>query len=453
MKPILLLEMNEIPWRVIDLYLSDSRFPHIGKFFGSSRTYTTLAVDSGELSPWVTWPSLHRGMSNDHHGVFNLGQNPDTYKGVAIWDEYRRRNLNVGVFGSLQSWPPRDPGEGGFYVPDTFAHDASCIPEYLEPVQSFNLGQVKKNGRVLNSGLPSSGEILRLLRTLPKLGLKFSTIWALFRQLWGERFDKNRVARRPIFQTILFWDTFKSLFDARRPPAFSTFFTNHVAGVMHRYWDHVFPEDFGAKAPVSRVHKATMDFAMSYVDSILADAMDFQTVNPDLVVVFASSMGQAAVYRTEHEGYEASVPDHQRLLEVLGAQPHEYRPLIAMVPQIAVDVPESFSRDHIMKALGACKTQSGTPLFSVKEIGSSLSITILTPGKRDILAGGFFDATGGWVEWDAGGIAMNAVDPGTAYHIPEGTMAVRQTNGVASDDRAPIQADAVKSLLMELGEL
>jgi hypothetical protein len=453
MNPVLLLEMNEIPWRVVDFYRDDVRFPHIHKFFSQSRTYTTIAVDSGELSPWVTWPSLHRGLPNGEHEVYNLGQDPATFKGIPVWEEYRRKGLSIGIFGSMQSWPPKDPGVGGFYIPDTFAHDARCIPAYLEPLQAFNLGQVKRNGRVVKSGMPSFREILGLTRTLPRLGWRLSTLYSLVRQIIGERLDKSFVARRPIFQTILFWDTFKSLYDPKAPPAFSTFFTNHVAGVMHRYWDHIFPQDFSAKQPPSRVHKITMDFAMGYVDKILADAMRFQAANPKLIVIFASSMGQAAVHRDEHEGYEASVPDYHVLLQKLGAPRDAYRSLLAMVPQIAVNIADNAVRGRIKKALEACHTRSGALLFSVKEIGSSLSITIRTPRLPDIQAGGFFEPAGGWLEWRAAGIAMNPVDPGTAYHIPEGTLAVRREKEPASDARTSIRADAVKSLILELAGL
>jgi hypothetical protein len=454
MKPILLLEMNEIPWRVIDLYRGDDRFPHIRRFFPESRTYTTVAVDSGELSPWVTWPTIHRGLPNEAHGVYNLGQDPATFKGTPLWKEYRQQGLSIGVCGSLQSWPPQDPGLGGFYIPDTFAHDAQCIPSYIEPLQKFNLGQVQRNGRVVEARSFRVTEALRLMLSVPRLGLRLPTLWAIARQLWGERSDKALLARRSIFQTILFWDIFKSLYHPKHPPALATFFTNHVAGVMHRYWHHVFPEDFGGKyAGGSRVHKATMDFAMGYVDRMLGDVMRFQEQNPSLVVVFASSMGQDAVHRDEHEGFEASVPEISRLLSKLGMPRDNYRPLLAMVPQVAIDVPDSGHRTEAIKNLNVCRTRSGAPLFSVQEIGSSLSITIQTPSLADIRAGGFEGPDGVWHDWQGAGVAMNPVEPGTAYHIPEGSLAIRRVGVAGKDARTPISADAVKALLLETAGL
>src|SRR5690349_12704812 len=113
-RPVLLLEINEVPWRMIDRAMANARFGTIRRFFNASKTYTTISRDKGELSPWITWPSLHRGMSNTEHGIQNLGQDVATFRGTPIWDEYRARGLDIGVCGSLQSWPPRDPGPGGF---------------------------------------------------------------------------------------------------------------------------------------------------------------------------------------------------------------------------------------------------------------------------------------------------------------------------------------------------
>jgi hypothetical protein len=227
-----------------------------------------------------------------------------------------------------------------------------------------------------------------------------------------------------------------------------------VAGVMHRYWSHLYPEDFGAKPQDRpRLHKKTMDFAMRYVDGILADVLAFQDTNPDLIVVFATSMGQAAVHRDTHEGFEAAVSDLLRLFEILGIQPGSWKPLLAMVPQVAVDLTDSAKRRELKIKLEGCRSLSGASLFSVKEIGNSLSITIRTPRVADIQSGGFHGPTGRRHSWQDAGISMNAVEAGTGYHIPEGVMAIRTNAPDPRDKRTFIRADAVKALLMELAGL
>ena len=161
MTPILLLEINEIPWRLIDRYGNERAFSNISRFLKQAHQFTTVAVDTGELSPWVTWPTFHRGISNERHGIKNLGQDPATFKGKPIWEEIREQGGSIGICGSMQSWPPIDPGENGFYIPDTFAHDERCYPSYLDPLQAFNLSQVRLNGRVVSRALPGAGESVR----------------------------------------------------------------------------------------------------------------------------------------------------------------------------------------------------------------------------------------------------------------------------------------------------
>jgi hypothetical protein len=455
-RPLLLLEMNEIPWRLLDRALGDPRWPHLAAFFAAAQTYTTVSRDVGELSPWVTWPSFHRGIPNTEHGIATLGQDVSTFRGVPIWQEYRRRGLSVGVCGSMQSWPPVDPGPGGFYIPDTFAHDERCLPSYLEPLQRYNLSMVRKNGLVVRDAGPSADELWRLVPALARARLRPRTLALAAAQLVSERVDRARTARRPVFQTLLFWDVFRSLYRAEEPPALATFFTNHVAGVMHRYWDHVFPEDFPERSLPSRPHLATMDFALSVCDDLVADALGFARARPDLVIAFATSMGQAAV-RRNHEGVAASVTDLGRLLGTFGVEAGAFKPLLAMVPQVAADVPDAGRRAALARALERATTASGQRLFLVQEAGQSVSITIRTPRRPDLDAGGFFtaDESGqqAFVRWAEAGVSLNEFAGGTGYHVPEGVLAIVGRGLAPRDDRAPIAATEAKGLLMRLAGL
>ncbi|MBI3544210.1 MAG: hypothetical protein HY075_13150 [Deltaproteobacteria bacterium] len=445
-RPILLLEVNEVPWRLIDRFKAD--YPNIRRFFDSSRTFTSVTVDTGELSPWITWPSFHRGLSNREHGVQFLGQDPATFKGTPIWEEYRRRGHSIGVCGSLQSWPPVDPGPGGFYIPDTFAHDERCIPRFVEPFQKFNLGQVAKNARVVNASSLFSKDLVPLAASLPRLGIRPKTVARVAAQLARERIDRTACSRRPVFQSLLCWDVFRKLYDPVNPPKFSTFFTNHVAGVMHRYWDNVFPEDFGKEGEPAP-YLETMRFALEVTDEILGDVFAMCEKNPDLVVVWAASMGQDTVHR-HLEGVELAVTEVGKLMEACGLAAGEYKALLAMVPQIAVEVRDAAKRADVRRALEKAKTASGEKLFRVEESKASLSITILVPKLFDVDAGCFRLGTK-TIEWAAGGVSVIRTDPGTAYHIPEGTLAVYGRGVSPSDKRKRVSAADCKRLLLELG--
>src|SRR5208283_4814751 len=125
-------------------------------------------------------------MTKDAHGIRNLGQDPSTFRGTPIWEEFRKRGHSIGIFGSLQSWPPIAPGSGGFYLPDTFARDSTCIPETLEPLQRFNLQQTASNGRVVNHSLKFSRATIGLVKQLARLGIRPSTMVAAGTQILAE---------------------------------------------------------------------------------------------------------------------------------------------------------------------------------------------------------------------------------------------------------------------------
>ena len=73
-----------------------------------------------------------------------------------------------------------------------------------------------------------------------------------------------------MFQTLLFWDVFRKHYNPLVPPGYASFFTNHIAGVMHRYWKDVFPEDFPESArEAAPSREPLMRFALSILDDIL----------------------------------------------------------------------------------------------------------------------------------------------------------------------------------------
>jgi hypothetical protein len=452
MRPVLVLEINEMPWRLIDRYVDSPDFPHICQFFERSHQYTNVAVDTGELSPWVTWPTMHRGMNNEAHGIRNLGQNPSAFKGCPIWHEVREAGETIGVCGPMQSWPPIEPGPGGFYVPDTFAHDEKCFPTYLEPIQAVNLAQVKRNPRVISSSLPSMHEVALLLQNIGNAGIRTRTLGKIASQLLSERFDRRRVSRRPIYQTVLFWDVFRKHFKASSPPAYSSFFTNHIAGVMHRFWKDVFPEDFGKERREDvDSFEPLMRFSLDILDEMLADVLAWMEKNPALVTVFASSMGQAAIHREYHEGVELHITNVNRLLESTGLTRGDYVPLLAMVPQVAAEIADPKLREQTRAHLLRVTTIGDHPLFQVDEIGTSLSITMTLPPKTDIEAG-VACLGGNRILYSSLGITPQRIESGTAYHIPEGAFALlmRENGSHPNHSRSSFRADRYKPWMMNL---
>jgi len=450
MRPVLLLEVNEVPLRVYQKYAGDPRFPNIRKLLNESVQLDTLISDEGELSPWCTWPTIHRGMSKRDHGIFHLGQDPATFRGTPIWDEYLKRGLSVGVFGSLQSWPPKDPGAGGFYIPDTFAPSPECRPNWIEPIQALNLGLVRENGRVMVDGLVSHALNPGLWLSLIRAGVRPSTLARSFFQVVREKFQPMFRQRRVSFQALLFWDIFRGLYNPLRPPAFATFFTNHIASVEHRFWNHVFPEDFSAK-PANREHLATMDFAIKIADEILGEAFEWRRQNPEIILVVANSMGQGARVSKKHEGFELSVKNISQLFSTLGVPPG-LKQNLAMAPQLTFDVENSIDPALFVQKLSALTCRSGRKILLCESLNKTVTVSVSTPPSNEI-EGDVFLLGGREVGISELGMERLAVDPGTAYHVPEGQIFVQGLETSSLPKKKLVPAEDVKSLLLAWAEI
>jgi hypothetical protein len=222
---------------------------------------------------------------------------------------------------------------------------------------------------------------------------------------------------------------------------------------MHRYWRDVFPEDFPDHvADDANSQEPLMCFALGMLDRMLAKVMEWSSVNPKLVVVFASSMGQNAVHRDSYEGEQLLVSDLDRLMKSAGAEQGEFERRLAMVPQVAAAVADPARRTTIRNNLEAIRTSSGTHFVNVREIGDNLSITVSTPPLSELI-GQSIDVDGRQLGPADIGLRLQKVDAGTGYHIPEGVLSVLDlVNSQRDTSRTVVKADTVKAWLLAMTE-
>ncbi len=440
---VLAYELNEVPWRVLDDHVARRPDGALARPLAEGATSTTRTADEGHLSPWVTWPTLHRGVPNTRHGIAHLGQDPATFRFDPVWRVARRAGHSVGVFGALQGWPPGDPGPGGFHVPDTFAPDSACLPDRFEAFQRFNLQNARRSGRVVGSlDLRSLGLVPRLLA----LGVRPSSLALAARQLLAERRTPTLRHRRPAFQSVLGFDVFERAWRRGRP-AYASFFTNHVAGFMHRFWRAAYPDDYAERVEGEEPYADAIAWGMDLADAHLERLL---RMAPDATVVVASSMGQAAI-RPSKDTRGARVADVDALVSAVGwSGEMERRP--AMEPQTALHVPDDDARADLVSRLGALHGPDGGALFEVDEVGPTLSLT-LRVGAALAEDPRVRTASGETLPAAALGLEhIEAETPGTAYHIPEGILLVRGPGVEPDAGRAPVSAlDYAPTLLGRLG--
>ena len=416
-------ELNEVPKRLFDFYAEakpESAFARLKK---ASNLFTTMTADVGQLSPWITWPTLHRGVSNVTHKISDLGQDlSDVNKELpSVWNILADNGVSVGVFGSLQSYPiPAALENFKFYVPDTFAADSECFPDKLTAFQKFNLSMVRKNGRNVSSGVAMK-EAKEFVKRAPSLGLRGSTLLSLSRQIMVERINKDRLVRRRTSQVELAFDFYiKQL--ASTQPDVSFFFTNHVASSMHRYWPTIFPKDYQEgkfdKGWLEQWSKE-IPHSVKIANQQLNWLMDYANKNNCRLVVL-SSMGQAAVEEVEPIHSQVLITDVTSLMDYLGFTRSEWEPRLAMAPRVVVNIMASEYEKNLQK-LNEISVNGTKVNYKVLESGD-IRFDIMCTNQEQLIVS---DAEGKPLDPAKIGISnvqLQDASGSYAYHIPEGIL-------------------------------
>lgn len=421
-----LFELNEVPLRVVRHFAERRPGSAFAKMLDKGRHWTTVTPDQGHLSPWITWPTLHRGVSSAEHRIAALGQDVTGVdrKYPAVWSILAAAGRRVGMFGSLHSYPPPPNLDCyDFYVPDTFAAGPEAKPAELAAFQQFNLHMVDRSGRNVSGGLPVKQALSFLRRSLPA-GIRPATMAKIARQVASERIWRHRTARRRTIQSLLAFDLFLAQLQAKKPDA-AFFFTNHVASSMHRYWPATFTGDYTetkwSDAWVRRFG-GELDYVMGEADQMLGELLTFADRNPDTVVLVASSMGQAAVDEASRQiSTEVLLRDMGRFLRAIGVE-GAWQRRRTMEPTYTLAFDEEASTEACMAALTKVKI-AGRPIEHRRLDARGIEIVlgqsnlpddqvIVTIGNRS-------------VAMEEVGIANVPIEDevgAAAYHIPEGML-------------------------------
>jgi hypothetical protein len=425
-RKIILFELNEVPIRIFEHFCCahpDSalaqRLPHCLK-------YETITEDKGFLEPWITWPTLHRGVVDERHKIGDFGQDlreqDDAYP--PVWKILTRHGISTGVCGSLHTYPmPDDLTNYTFFVPDTFAAGSECFPANISAFQAFNLSMARKSARNVSTEVPWKAT-LNLLAKVPGLGFKLQTGLDLGRQLLSERREPWQRVRRRSYQTVLGFDIFmKQLEDTR--PAFATFFTNHVASSMHRYWAAVFPGDYAEFEYTEdwvQTFRNEIDFTMGKFNEAFARLAAFVESNPEYQLWIATSMGQAATIAKPCDS-QLYITDTKRFMDAMGVESSEWSRRPAMLPQTNVVV--SAAKAPAFRAALTTLRVDGVPVYFREAENGFFSIDLGQQGflKKPRIA----QFRGRDVAMSELGIEPVEIEDRTqssAYHIPNGTLLI-----------------------------
>ncbi|QSE98438.1 hypothetical protein [Fulvivirga lutea] len=425
MAKIILFELNEVPFKVIDYFVRKYPNSTLAQILPISKQFETVTDDQGHLHPWSTWPTLHRGVDNSVHKIKDFGEDLSELnkKYPPVWQILQENSIKTGVCGSLHSYPlPTNAKEYDFYIPDPFAWGSETHPKEIQPFQEFNLAMVKGSARNVNSGFDKKAA-LKLGTNLSTIGVRAKTVSAIAKQLVDEKLSSWKVVRRRSFQSIMAFDVFlKQL--KKHKPQFSTFFSNHVAATMHRYWAATFPEDYEEyllSDEWKNRYSKEIDYAMHKFDGFLSDVVDFVKSNPEYKLIIASSMGQESTLAMEQKS-ELLAKNFDLFLNKLGFTNEDYSILPAMHPQYNASFKNDSKRSELIEILKQFDIKGDKIESRIKENGFiSIDLGHRNLEENDVK---FKEEIINLKDYGLVNEPIQDEASGTAYHIPQGILIV-----------------------------
>lgn len=418
MNKIILFELNEVPIKIINYYRKMRPQSWLAQNMDQLRKFETYCENGGHISPWNTWPTLHRGVTNQKHFIsdFNQDLSEVDQEFPALWDVLAKNKFKTGVFGSLHSYPPPETqGHYSFYVPDVFATGSECFPKNIELFQDINLRLSRKSARNVDSTIPYK-DMFQLFGKIGSLGFKPGTLKDVASHLVQERTTRWKTVRRRTYQSVLSFDVFFKLLKKEKPD-FTTFFTNHVASSQHRFWAAVFPDEYEDlkydKEWIERYENEIL-FTMGKADDMLRKLAKFVDQNPAYKLMITSSMGQEAL---EAEPIETQlyITNHDAFFNQFGIEPNDYRFLPSMLPQFNYFVKDA---ERFKKQLDTMKINDH--LVNYRDLGEGRFSIDLGQQNLKTTAIELNDVA---VSLDDSGLENVMIEDksnATAYHVPEG---------------------------------
>jgi len=443
-RSIIVLEANEIPYKVFDYFCSRRPGSTLARIMERSTQYRTHTEDKTRfIMPWVTWPSFHRGVNDEVHQIFKFGQweAESDRKYPPIWSLLARGGIRTGVFSSMQSSPlPENAADYAFYFPDMFSTTTATVPDELEVLQDFNLSMTRDSARNVSRHIDVRTGARVVLKSR-RLGLRASTYADVAGQLLGELLHPHRKTRRREYQPLLLLDAFCKQLERARPQ-FSTFFTNHVAAAMHRYWAAAFPEDyedFGLDRQWVDRYRGEIVFAMEKLDSMVERLAGFVDAHEEYMLAIATSMGQAAI-PASHVRQFLTITDIPAFMRRLGVAAGEYEERPAMVPDFSFKVSDGRA-DEFERRLRSM-TVGGKPA-DIHRDRSFFHVSVYDE-RPDISRVSLSGEEVGIQEAGLGYLVHEDEVACTAQHVPEGSLIIYSPHAKSSGRRARTDVSALE---------
>lgn len=314
MEKVLVLEINEVNFDLLEKYAAEGTLPNFKKFFDKhGYTKTHSESDQGVLNPWVQWITGHTGLSFEDHQVRRLGDMQDKpYE--QIWERVEKLGKSVGAFVAFNGRNNlKDPK---FFLGDPWSRETRVLPKSAEWADDA-LKQITHdyaNGRIAISSIAK-------LAASAAVNLKPKNYVRFVGYVKGYL---SRKFYRALVCDVLLADIFMNMYKKTQPD-FATCFVNAAAHVQHHYMfsSKFYEGDIKNPEWFFKPGIDPLEEAYKLYDYILGEAV--ASVDDDTRIMLMTGLSQdphdrlSIYYRLE---------DHAKHLDELGVPYTDIQPLM-----------------------------------------------------------------------------------------------------------------------------
>lgn len=360
-KPLILLELNEINFDYVGRYIARGELPNLGSLIQQHGIAETTSESKYEdLEPWIQWVSAHTGLPLRDHKIFRLGDVVHTNIDQ-IWELLERQGLRVGAMSPMNAkYRLNDPA---FFVPDPWTNtDVKARPVlanlYKALAQAVNDNAAARlTASSLKSLLVGLIAYARPVNYAAYAGLALRS--------------RSRPWRKAMFLDLLLADVFMS--ETRRTqPHFASLFLNAAAHVQHHYMFSSAAYDGEQRNPAW--------YAPPNIDPVLEVYALYDRIIGQMRSVFRQSRIMLATGLRQvpylEQKYYWRLRNHQEFLRSIRV------PFATVLPRMSRDFLVTCHDENEAKLAEHMLTQAvadGVPLFTVDNRGTDLFVMLSYP--------------------------------------------------------------------------
>jgi hypothetical protein len=360
MRPVTVIELNELNFEYVQRYVSAGKLPNFKALLESSAlNLTTSEHRYHELEPWIQWVTAHTGLTLAQHGVFRLGDicGADIDQ---VWEKLEDNGLRVGALSPMNaSNRLRKPA---FFLPDPWTETPMVAPKGVGRVYSAIARAVSQNAEGRMDPATLSDLMIGLIR--------FARPANYFRYFSLAALSLTRPWLRAAFLDLFLSDIFVGLLRATKPE-FSTGFFNAAAHVQHHYMFSSSVYDGPRSNPewyVKSGQDPILDIYKVYDEIVRA----ITQVLPGTRLMIATGLHQVP---HEIETYYWRLRDHAQFLTEAGVCFTSVRPLMSRDFVVTFPSAEAASiAEHLLQNAFA---SDGVSLFTIDNRGADLFVELV----------------------------------------------------------------------------